>query len=57
MGLRHVEHGWCLARVVDDIVVDVIVVDDVGNVASAGCLPLDALLGRIQVRVASCPAA
>ena len=51
------EHGWCLARVVDDIVVDVIVVDDVGNVASAGCLPLDALLGRIQVRVASCPAA
>ena len=56
MGLCHMEH-WCgFSRVVDDIVVYVIVVDDVGNVTSiaSSCFPLDSLISWIQVRVSSC---
>ena len=49
MRLRHVEDWRGLAWVVDDVVVDVIVVDDVGDVAAACSLPLDALLSWVQV--------
>ena len=51
--LRHVKDGRGLARVVDDVVVDVIVVDDVGDVATAGGLPLDALLTWVLVGLPS----
>ena len=46
----HVEYGrWCFAWVVDDVVIDVVIVDDVRDVASTLVLSLDSLLSRIQV--------
>lgn len=32
---RHVEHGWSLTRVVDYNVVDVVIIDDVRDVATS----------------------
>ena len=32
---RHVEHGWSLTRVVDYNVVDVVIIDDVRNIATS----------------------
>ena len=43
------EDWCCLARVVDDVVIDVVIVDDVRDVASTLVLSLDSLLSRIQV--------
>ena len=33
---RHVKHGWSLTRIVDNNVVDVVIIDDVRNVATSG---------------------
>ena len=49
MGLRHMEHWWSFARVIDDIVVYVIVVDDIGNVSTTTLFSLYALLSWIKV--------
>jgi hypothetical protein len=44
MRLRHVECRWCLARIVDDEVVDVIVVYDIRDVSNLGLPRTSALL-------------
>ena len=33
--LCHVENRWGFAWIIDDVIVDVIIIDDVGDVASA----------------------
>ena len=47
----HVKHGWwCLTWIINDVVVDVVIVDDVCNVASTLGLAFDSLLrSRIQI--------
>ena len=47
--LGHVEDWCCLARVVDDVVIDVVVVDYVCNIAATLGLAFDTLLSWIEV--------
>ena len=46
--LGHVEDRCCLARVVDDVVIDVVVVDYVCNIAATLGLAFDTLLSWIK---------
>ena len=47
--LSHMEDRWCFARVIDDVVVDVVVVYYVGDIAAALSLSLNSLLCRIHI--------
>ena len=45
----HVKHWRCLAWVIDDVIIDVIIVDDIRDIATALSLSLDSLLSWIQI--------
>ena len=47
--LSHMEDRWSFARVIDDVVVDVVVVYYVSYIAAALSLSLNSLLCRIHI--------
>ena len=47
--LSHVEHRRSFARVIDDVVIDVVIVDDVRYIATALGLTLNSLLSRVKI--------
>ena len=47
--LSHMKDRWCLARVIYDVVVDVVVVYYVGDIAAALSLSLNSLLCWIHI--------
>ena len=56
-GLGHMEDRWSLGRIIDNVVIDVIVVDNVGHIATARGhrLPLNSLLLGWDVHVLPLP--
>ena len=47
--LSHVEYRRSFARVIDDVVIDIVIVDDVRYIAAALGLTLNSLLSRVKI--------